>query len=124
MGTAFAGMSADRFMRGGVEARRERGGERWPGGIWAGTWQRGREGGRGPGAQVALEEDEEIEAVLAAGVTTNIKFKAVSEVQPSGKRDVFFGAAPAPHCCGTCRPIAAAFVRTAARVVAVQPRRV
>lgn len=39
---------------------------------------------------VALEEDEEIEAVLSQGVTTNIKFKAISEIQPGGKVEVFF----------------------------------
>ena len=42
-------------------------------------------------SQTALEEDEEIEAVLSQGVTTNIKFKAVSDILQSGKREVFFG---------------------------------
>lgn len=46
----------------------------------------------GRGGQVPLEEDEEIEANLSQGVTTHIKFKAVSEIQPSGKKEVFFGA--------------------------------
>ncbi len=93
------------------------------GGIWPGVWQRGMRGALGRGAQVALEEDEEIEAVLAAGVTTHIKFKAVSEAQPSGKRDVFFGAAAAPPGApATCHHSSAALFRTAARVVAVQPQ--
>lgn len=37
-----------------------------------------------------LDEDEEIEVELAKGVSVTIKFKACGEVQPSGKREVFF----------------------------------
>ena len=35
---------------------------------------------------VPLEEDEEIEVTLARGQAISIKYKAVSELQPNGKR--------------------------------------
>ncbi|CAL8463302.1 g2836 [Coccomyxa elongata] len=37
-----------------------------------------------------MDEDEEIEVELAKGNTVVIKYKALSELQPNGKREVFF----------------------------------
>lgn len=37
-----------------------------------------------------LDEDEEIEIEIERGVTVVIKYKAVGEIQPNGKREVFF----------------------------------
>ena len=39
---------------------------------------------------VGLEIDEEVEVELRAGVKASIKLKAIGELLPDGKRDVFF----------------------------------
>uniref|UniRef100_A0A7R9V6Z0 Pyruvate carboxylase n=1 Tax=Chlamydomonas euryale TaxID=1486919 RepID=A0A7R9V6Z0_9CHLO len=44
-----------------------------------------------------LEEDEEVEVELAKGVNAVIKYKAVGELQPNGKREVFFEANGVPR---------------------------
>lgn len=44
-----------------------------------------------------LEEDEEVEFEIAKGVAANIKYKAVGELQPNGKREVFFEANGVPR---------------------------
>jgi len=44
-----------------------------------------------------LEEDEEVELDLAKGVGATIKYKAVGELQASGKREVFFEANGVPR---------------------------
>ncbi|GBF90515.1 pyruvate carboxylase [Raphidocelis subcapitata] len=46
---------------------------------------------------VPMAEDEEVEIELAAGVSTHIKLKAAGELQPSGKREVFFEANGVPR---------------------------
>jgi pyruvate carboxylase len=37
-----------------------------------------------------LKEDDEVEIGLGRGVETHVRFKAVGELQPTGKRDVYF----------------------------------
>jgi pyruvate carboxylase len=37
-----------------------------------------------------LKEDDEVEIALGRGVETHVRFKAVGELQPTGKRDVYF----------------------------------
>jgi len=44
-----------------------------------------------------LEEDEEVELEIAKGVAATIKYKAVGELQASGKREVFFEANGVPR---------------------------
>ncbi|KAI8467848.1 MAG: pyruvate carboxylase [Monoraphidium minutum] len=44
-----------------------------------------------------LAEDEDVEIELAKGVGTHIKLKAAGELQPSGKREVFFEANGVPR---------------------------
>ncbi|KAG2483618.1 hypothetical protein HYH03_017498 [Edaphochlamys debaryana] len=44
-----------------------------------------------------MEEDEEVEFEIAKGVGANIKYKAVGELQPNGKREVFFEANGVPR---------------------------
>ncbi|GMH36667.1 hypothetical protein BSKO_04540 [Bryopsis sp. KO-2023] len=44
-----------------------------------------------------LKEDEELELELAKGVVATIKYKATGELQPGGKREVFFEANGVPR---------------------------
>jgi len=44
-----------------------------------------------------LEEDEEVEVEFAKGVGATIKYKAMGELQPNGKREVFFEANGVPR---------------------------
>ncbi|PNH09743.1 Pyruvate carboxylase 1, partial [Tetrabaena socialis] len=44
-----------------------------------------------------LEEDDEVEFEIGKGVAANIKYKAVGELQPNGKREVFFEANGVPR---------------------------
>ncbi|KIY92211.1 pyruvate carboxylase subunit A [Monoraphidium neglectum] len=46
---------------------------------------------------VPLAEDEDVEIELAKGVGTHIKLKAAGELQPSGRREVFFEANGVPR---------------------------